>query len=96
MSDLHEITMTDPTKDVALTETERKLISALLGCGCCVSNDEIDALVSDSCPRDEDGDVDHRYGENCSHNRSAALERLITQKVAMAITHARLNSHITP
>lgn len=95
MSDLHAPTMTNPSLDIALTDTERQVISAVLGCGCCVEPDEISELVGDSCRPDEDGYVDHDYSQRCARNRTAVLERLITDKVTLAITHARLNGHVT-
>lgn len=42
------------------------------GCGCCAYYDGI----PDACPADEDGYVDHTYGDGCSRDFGSLLRAL--------------------
>lgn len=58
-----------------------KALSAARGCGCCGVMDDLAALVpcGPACSADEDGWVDHTYGDGCSHNFPEAVRRLLTK-----------------
>ncbi|UJW28806.1 hypothetical protein L3Q67_26460 [Saccharothrix sp. AJ9571] len=77
----------------ALDDFDRHLLSAMLGCDCCVDTSTIDELVPDQCPRDEDDCyTDHNDDEACSRNRLGVIERLVAAKIQAAVAAAVLNA----
>lgn len=53
---------------------------SLVGCSCCVDMSEYQKDYPDDCPVDEDGWVDHEYGQGCS--AFADRKRILAELVA--------------